>query len=417
MMKRITVLLFVIITAASMVFGAGKQGAKSDDGGIVWAGWSGEVDFPWMMENWNQQNPSKKITWVGWPWEETATQMLIRSQGNEKLDIAQADTMALIPLAGTGVLADWTDLVGAAYLKDNFEESALSFGNIGGKQYGLPWVIASIGMVYNPEILARAGYREPPKTIAEFEQCLEAVAKLPGDIVPYGVCTKDSVAAYDFIPWLWTFGGRVYDRNDNVTINNQQGLETFAWYKSLIDRNLIRTNVNRDDSRQLFAQGKMAFYDDAIMANGIAAGNGVPQERLDAVIRPMVRPVLKAGDSPRSMLWGHMLIVFNKSTVKADTVELAKYIVGKDAAIRYYKEKGMLPVLKSALASPEIQNDVWANNWSKITATGEVGEFDFRAQVNQLNTILGEELQACLTGSKTPQKAADDAATRIGNAK
>jgi multiple sugar transport system substrate-binding protein len=416
-MKRIVVLLFVIITVASMVFGAGRQGARSDTGGIVWAGHSGEDEISWMIEDWNQRNPSKKITWVGWPWEETGTQLLIRSQGNEKLDIAQADPMALIPLVGTDNLADWTDLVGAAYLKDNFEESAWSFGNIDGKQYGLPWVIASIGMVYNPEILAQAGYREPPKTIAEFEQCLEAVAKLPGDIVPYGVCTKDSVAAYDFIPWLWTFGGRVYDQNDNVIINNQQGLQTFTWYKSLIEKNLIRTNINRDDSRQLFAQGKMAFYDDAIMANTIAAGNGVPRERLDAVIRPMVRPVLRAGDSPRSMLWGHMLIVFNKSTVKDDTVALAKYIIGKDTAVRYYKENGMLPVLKSVLASPEIQNDTWANNWSKITATGEVGEFDFRPQINQLNTILGEELQACLTGSKTPQRAADDAATRIKNAK
>jgi multiple sugar transport system substrate-binding protein len=414
-MKRITALLFVLIAVGSTLFGAGQRSAKADDGSIVWAGWSGDEAFPWMIEEWNQRNPSKKITWVGWPWEETATQMLIRSQGNEKLDIAQVDAMALLPLSGTGVLADWTDILGAAYLRENFEESALAYGNINGKQYGLPWVTASIGMVYNPEILARAGYREPPKTIAEFEQCLEAVARLPGDIVPYGLCTKDSVAAYDFIPWFWTFGGRVYDGNDNVIINNEQGIRTFTWFKSLIDRNLIRTNINRDDSRQLFAQGKMAFYDDAIMANSIAVNNGVAPERIDAVIRPMVRPVLEAGDSPRSVLWGHMLAIFNKSAVKDSSIELTKYILGKDAALRYYTNNSMLPVLKSVLALPDIQNDIWASNWSKITATGEVEEFEFRTQVNQFHTILGEEIQACLTGSKTPQRAADDAAARIRN--
>jgi multiple sugar transport system substrate-binding protein len=414
-MKRITALLFVLIAVGSTLFGAGQRGAKADDGSIVWAGQSDQDAITWMIEGWNQRNPSKKITWVGWPWEETATQMLIRSQGNEKMDIAQVDVMALLPLSGTGVLADWTDMVGSAYLRENFEESALAYGNINGKQYGLPWVIASIGMVYNPEILARAGYSEPPKTIAEFEQCLEAVAKLPGGIVPYGLCTKDSVAAYDFIPWLWTFGGRVYDGNDNVIINNEQGIRTFTWFKSLIDRNLIRTNINRDDSRQLFAQGKMAFYDDAIMANRIAVNNGVAPERIDAVIRPMVRPVLEAGDIPRSVVWGFMLAVFNKSSVKDSSIGLAKYIVDKDVALRYYKEQGMLPVFKSVLALPDIQNDIWANNWSKITATGEVEEFELRPQVNQFHTILGEEIQACLTGSKTPQRAADDAAARIRN--
>jgi multiple sugar transport system substrate-binding protein len=268
-------------------------------------------------------------------------------------------------------------------------------------------------MVFNPEILAKAGYNEPPKTVADFERCLEAIAKLPGDIIPYGVCTKESVAAYDFIPWLWTFGGRIYDSNDNVVINSPQGVQTFTWYKSLVDRKLIRVNINRDDSRQLFAQGRMAFYDDAVMANGIAVSNGVSRERIPQVIRPMVRPVVRAGDNPRSMLWGHMLVLFNKSTVKNDVVDFSRYILSKNVSLRYYNEAGMLPVLKSVLSSPEIQNDVWANNWSKITATGELGEFDLRPQINQLNTIIDEELQACLVGVKTPQQAANDAASRI----
>jgi len=414
-MKRRALFLLMIFAGIVMVFGNGQQSTKSAPEGIVWAGWSVQDDAPWMIDNWNQQHPDKKITWVGWPWNDVSTQMLIRSQGNERIDLGQTDISTIATLTGSDILVNWNDVLGSAYLNDNFEAAALSMGNFGGKQLGLPWVVASIGMVFNPEILAKAGFNEPPVTVPEFERCLEAIAKLPGDIIPYGVCTKESVAAYDFIPWLWTFGGRIYDQNKNVILNNPQGVQTFAWYKSLVDRNLIRLNINRDDSRQLFAQGRMAFYDDAVMANGIAIANGVPKERIPQVIRPMVRPVLKAGDTPRSMLWGHMLVIFNKSPVKNDVVELTKYILNKDVALRYYKEAGMLPVLKSVLDSPEIQNDVWAKNWSKITATGELGEFDLNPQVNQLNTIIEEELQACLVGTKTPQQAANDAASRISN--
>jgi multiple sugar transport system substrate-binding protein len=339
--------------------------------------------------------------------------LVIRNQGNEKLDIAQVDIGIFATIAATGTLADWNGLAGSDWVKENFEAASLGVGTIGGKQLGLPWSIASIGMIYNPEILAQAGFAEPPKTIAEFERCLEAVSKLPGDIIPYGVATKDATAANDFMPWLWTFGGRMYDAAGNVAVNNAQGVLALAWYKSLMDKNYIRTNMSRFDSRQLFAQGRMAFYDDAILAKGILIGNGVPEARLSQLARPMVRPVLNAGDTPRSMMWGHMLVVFDKSPSKDDAVSFAKYLVGQTVSMRYFSQNGMPPVLKSVLASPEVRNDPWVSNWNIITATGELGEFDLSPQKGQLTTIVAEELQACLTGDKTPQRTADDAASRI----
>ncbi|MDR1863265.1 MAG: extracellular solute-binding protein, partial [Treponema sp.] len=261
--------------------------------------------------------------------------------------------------------------------------------------------------------LSQAGFAEPPKTIAEFERCLEAVSKLPGDIIPYGVATKDATAANDFMPWLWTFGGRIYDAGGNVTVNSAQGVQALAWYKSLMDKKYIRTNMSRFDSRKLFAQGRIAFYDDAILAKGILTGNGIPADRLSQLARPMVRPVLKAGDTSRSMMWGHMLVVFDKSPSKSDAVAFAKHLVSQPVSMRYFTQNGMPPVLKPVLASQEVQSDFWVSNWSKITATGELGEFDLSPQKNQLTTILVEELQACLMGDKTPQRAADDAASRL----
>jgi multiple sugar transport system substrate-binding protein len=424
-MKRIIGTAVLCLVIAASVFGGGQGQSAGASGGaasgnIVWAGWSGEEEgsrdiFTWMRTSWEQANAGKTVTWVGWPWAETATQLVIRNQGNEKLDIAQVDIGIFATIAATGTLADWNGLAGAGWVKENFEAASLGVGDIGGKQLGLPWSIASIGMIYNPEILAQAGFTEPPRTIAEFERCLEAVSKLPGDIIPYGVATKDATAANDFMPWLWTFGGRTYDAAGNITVNNPQGVRALAWYKSLMDKNYIRTNMSRFDSRQLFAQGRMAFYDDAILAKGILIGNGIPEARLSQLARPMVRPVLNTGDTPRSMMWGHMLVVFDKSPAKDDAVAFAKHLVGQTVSMRYFSQNGMPPVLKSVLASPEVQGDPWVSNWNRITATGELGEFDLSPQKGQLTTIIAEELQACLTGDKTPQRTADDAAARLKN--
>lgn len=99
-----------------------------------------------MMDTYEAET-GNTVTWVGWTWADTAQQLLIRVQGGEQLDIAQTDISIFNTVAQAGVLADWTEILGEDYLKENFEEAALASGRIDGKQLGLPWSMASISMV------------------------------------------------------------------------------------------------------------------------------------------------------------------------------------------------------------------------------------------------------------------------------
>lgn len=60
--------------------------------------------------------------------------------------------------------------------------------------------MASISMVYNPELLAKAGWNKTPATLAEFEQCMADVKAFDASIIPYGLSTKDTTCASDFVP-------------------------------------------------------------------------------------------------------------------------------------------------------------------------------------------------------------------------
>lgn len=135
---------------------SGATEAAKEAENIVWAGWSGEEEaskdiFQRMMDTY-RKDTGNEVTWVGWTWADTAQQLLIRTQGGEQLDIAQVDIGIFNTVANAGVLADLNEVMGADYLKENFQESALAVGNIDGKQYGMPWSMASISMVYNPTI-------------------------------------------------------------------------------------------------------------------------------------------------------------------------------------------------------------------------------------------------------------------------
>ncbi|MFV0413721.1 MAG: ABC transporter substrate-binding protein [Oscillospiraceae bacterium] len=388
---------------------------------LVWAGWSGEEEgskaiFEEMRTGFETES-GNTVKWVGWPWADTAQQLLIRNQGNEQLDIAQVDISIFATLAEAGVLADLNEVVGESYFTQNFEEAALAVGNREGKQLAMPWSMASISMVYNPEILAKAGWQTPPATVEEFEKCLADVAAMDSSIIPYAVATKDATIAGDFAPWLWTFGGAIYDEGGNVSINSAKAVECVEWYQGLLANNYIRMDMSRFDARQLFAQGKVAFYDDAVVAKGTAVSNGVDPANVSEVCSAMLRPVVNSGDAPQSVMWGHMLVVFDKSEVKTQAADFAKYLVSEPVAMNYFENNGMPPVLKAVIASDTVQNDAYAKGFMNSTETARLEETALMAKGAEVKTIIVEELQAALLNSKTAQQAMDDAATRIAQVK
>lgn len=384
---------------------------------IVWAGWSGEEEaskdiFQRMMDTY-EQNSGNTVTWVGWTWADTAQQLLIRTQGGEQLDLAQVDIGIFNTVAQAGVLADWNEILGEDYMKETFEQSALDVGNIDGQQLGMPWSMASISMVYNPEILSAAGWDEVPVTIAEFEQCLADIKASNPDVVPYAVSTKDATCAGDFMPWLWTFGGAIFNEDGSVAINSDAAVACVEWYQSLMEKGYIAMDTGRGEARQLFAQGRVAFYDDAVLAKGQAVSNGVDPDEVVNVCSAMNRPVLNEGDQPQSTMWGHMLVVFKDSEYKEQAAELAKTLVSDEVAMDYFTNNGMPPVTKSAASLDEVKNDAYLNGFLESTSTARLEETARMANANEVKTIITEELQYALLGQKSAEQAVSDMAARL----
>lgn len=390
---------------------------SSDPVNIVWAGWSGEEEaskdiFQRMMDAYKEAS-GNDVTWVGWTWADTAQQLLIRTQGSEQLDLAQADIGIFNTVAQADVLADWNEILGEDYMKETFEQSALDVGNVDGKQLGMPWSMASITMVYNPELLAAAGWDNVPTTIAEFEQCLADIKEKNPDVVPYAVSTKDATCAGDFMPWIWTFGGAIFNEDGSVAINSSATIECINWYQGLLEKGYIAMDTGRGEARQLFAQGKVAFYDDAVVAKGQAVNNGVAPEDVVNVCSAMERPVRNQGDAPQSTMWGHMLIAFKDSEYKEQAAELAKTLISDEVSLDYFKNNGMPPVTKTAAGLDEVKSDAYLNGFIKSTATARLEETARMSNASEIKTIITEELQYALLGQKTAEQAAADMASRL----
>lgn len=344
---------------------------------------------------------------VAFPFNEYLNQVILQANGGQLSGLMQLDVAWMAPMAALGVLKD----LGADVPEGVYTDAALASCQVDGVQYGLPWTTASIGMVANQELLTAAGVTELPTTIEEFEAALIALEAYNPDVIPYAGIT-DVAQLKDIIPWLYTFGGQVFADDGSVALGDEGSVAAVEWYASLLERNLIAADVDRFDARQLFAQGMVGFYDDAIVARSLAAGNK-PAD-LELTVVPLPRPVLNEGDAPQSMLWGHCVGVVDDDKAAAATA-FALYLTGTpEVGITYFEQMSLPPTTIEALASDVVANDAYVSTWSnEVTAFATANPFWGFPESARMETLLGEAVQSVMVGDASATDALADAAEEI----
>lgn len=343
------------------------------------------------------------------PWGEMLNQVVLQVNGGTAEGAAQLDIAWLNTLAATGKLVD----LGPYVEGRGYTEAGLRSGQVNGVQYGLPWTTASIGLVANQQILDAAGVTELPTTIAEFEAALEQIKAYDPEIIPYAGMTALN-GLKDLIPWIWTFGGNVIDAEGNVVLGDEGSVAALEWYKSLLDRGLMAPEMDRATARQLFSQGKVAFYDDAVVAKGIVTAD-TPIENLGELIVSVPRPVLNEGDEPQSLLWGHLVVVFDSPNADA-AAQWAQFLTSDPATtVDYFEKMALPPTNETALQSDVVKNDAYMSEWAaKVTATARMNPFWPYVESARMESILAEQAQAYLLGSEASAATAwQNAAAQI----
>jgi len=170
---------------------------------------------------------------------------------------------------------------------------------------------------------------------------------------------------------------------------------------------LIAPEIDRPDSRRLFAQGASAFYIDAPQARTFVRTFSGRGPAGDAMIVPMKIPVAKPGIDPVSMAWGN-LVLFFRSGDEAKDAALAKwanYLISDPVQTTFPPALSALPSTISGRAAPAVAADAYFSDWGKATGTVRLHELGVWPNGPELGLIVSEETQAALLGQKTPAAA------------
>lgn len=419
-------LLSASLRASALVVTLLGATAASAQQSVVYIGWSqdeaaSKPTIGAMFKRYQDANPGTKLDVVGFPWAQMQQNLVLSYRSRQKVDVVQIQERWLPGFEGMGALVDLNEVYGKAYLESQIDPGLLALGRIGGKQAGLPWTAGSIGMVANKQVLADAGVTKIPETVEEFTGALRAIKKAKPNSVPYALSTKNAGSmSPDFQTWLWTFGGRVFDLNgttpkDIVKIDSPEARAALGYLVSLAKEGLVAPDVDRPDARRLFAQFDVGFYGDAPLARGFARNNSGKGAAYDVNVVAVATPVLKPGDTSRSVMWGHTLAMFKQAaTPQKDSagVKLIDTLVfSDDSQLAYFNEVGLFPVTKTALA--KVQNDAYVTTWVKNAGTALRDEASPWPNASDLTTVIGEEVQSAYLGLKPVDKAITDMGERL----
>ncbi|MGV3651133.1 MAG: ABC transporter substrate-binding protein [Devosia sp.] len=334
-------------------------------------------------------------------------QTILAARSRRLSGVLHLDFNWLPALNQLGILRPMDDLLPTL----GYTEAGQRLGMLDGKALGLPVTAATINTVGNRDLLEKAGLNAVPRTIAQFEEALDRLKGLSGDMVPYALNTVPSESV-DYLVWMWQFGSPVMEGNE-VRIGDDASVAAMEWLKGLYDAGYMAPALRRADARALFANERTGFYEDAIVArsNAIAVSNNPDFGRK---VVPVPRPGLNEGDRPRSSLWGNVMTVIDDGNVEA-ALELAKFMTAEpETNLALFKGIGLPPATEAGLALPEVAQDDYTSTWSReVTAYADVKPFARFPQVLRLEGLVGEAVERILLGAMPARESLEICANEV----
>ena len=304
-----------------------------------------------------------------------------------------------------------TDLSDQPWVKD----TDFAFKGDNDKVYGFPFAIEGIGIVYNADILKKAGV--DPKNLTNINAYKEAFKKIDSMKSELGIQAVASVAA-ESGQMNWSTGNHMFGaylseglaRNDKTYIDmlnkgkmDDARLGEFADYVKLLfdnaDQNVLISGTY-DDQLALFAQGKTAF---------ITQGNWIDPSLPTYNVKfgvGMAPPAFSTKDTPGILADAPAYWGIYKESKKSDACkEFLKALVSTEEGQNcLIKDCAMVSPYKSSTVKPEAplalsvsnyihEDKTYAWDWAHMkegiamNATGSVFELYAKKQLDKQGFI------------------------------
>lgn len=281
------------------------------------------------------------------------------------------------------------------------------------KQFGLPYAVSALGVMYNPEILSAAGVKALPQTMSQMVAAFERVKK--AGYLPLGNAGGNGPALEQLHATIGPsyYGGTQFF-NDVVA-----GKKTFtdkgyvASLKAVADlAKYMPANyqgIDYNTARGLFANEKAAFYIGGNYEMGYFRS-----------VNPAINigwfpaPKANAGAKRYVGTWGDGSYAINaKTSDQAAAFKFLNFLGTKEFGQALVDEIAFIPTAPYVKINDQAVKEI--NRWLRTLGTPFLNVVGFRYENPTSSSILQPGFQKLIVGGTTPEQLAKDVQTAVAS--
>ena len=334
-------------------------------------------------------------------------------------DVFLVDDIWYAEFAKAGYVLDVTDRI-TKEMRDKIFPASWDITTVGGKVYGMPWLLDEKYFYYNETLLKQAGFDAPPKTWEEMVDQSKAI-KDKG-IVEYPVVWswgQAEAAICDWVTLLYGNGGSLVDDKGAPAFNNDIGVKTLTWMLQTIDdgiTNPASVSYVAEDVRNVFSQGKAVFATNWVYMYDLVNFNKEQSKVTDQVKMSLMPAFANSGVQSATINGSMGFSVAATSPNKDAAWKYIEFLTSEDVQNRYSAH--LLPMWQTSFEGAGLTKLQGYTPANATTVPMFKEQFPFAhvrpkvAYYPEASKALQLALQEALTKKKTPDQALNDAAAK-----
>ena len=415
-------LLWSIFLGLGLLTSCGASTTQSNNEVEFWT-MQLQPKFTQYFEDLNQnfeQDKTLQIRWVDIPWAAMESKILTAISANTAPDVVNLNPNFASQLATRNA---WLDIDSAiapeqksAYLPRIWQANQIDVcqaAQCDTKTFGIPWYLTTRVTIYNQELLKTAGITQAPATYSELAAAAKAIKTKTGKYAFFVSFVPGDSG--EILESLVQMGVTLVDGEGKAAFNTPEGIAAFRYWVDLYQAELLPPEVLTQGHRyaiELYQAGEIAFlasgaeFLDSIATNApsiaevSATAPQITGQTGKKNVAVMNLAIPRTTDNPEAAL-DYALFVTNTENQLA-FAKSANVLPSTSAAIEQYIQE--LSALEAATPLEE------ARKVSAMQLKDAEILIPARENLQTLQKLIYDNLQAAMLGDKTVEQAVKDAA-------
>lgn len=349
--------------------------------------------FQPQIDAFMKENPNIKVTRVHYETEALRSNFQTQALGGQGPHVVYGPDDNVGVFSTAGIIQPLDSFFSPEFL-GSLAENALDGNRLNGKLWGIPDRIGNhLTLVYNKKLVEKV----PGDTDELFAFSKEFSKKNPGKYA----LVFNQTEPFWLVPWLGGFGGAVFDKKNEPSLNTKAMVDTLTFLADLKKQGVIPKESDYDAAEALFKEGKAAM-----IINGPWSWQGYIDKGIDIGLAriPMVKATGKWPAPYTSTKSYFVSRIVTDSAVVDAVKKFIEYMNSEKVQTELALIHKQTPTNKKAAQSDAIKNDKIMKDSAVQVAVGT--PMPIIPQMRAVWDSMKPQMQLVLSGKADPAAAA-----------